>query len=299
MMKNKGKGGGLMLVGVISLIAILGFIVYSIYGPNSQTAMGGVQTNTGTVSVGCNVNPTMAVAAANGLNPGTAVTVTGAYIVNGQYMGASPTFQAGDNVNFLINASGYLNNIGTPFTVACGANNRAEKIYQYGNGTITVYSNAGTAVLTNAAVGGANNETKSTSVLNWKVHFVGNDKKSTGKQLLIVELSTPANVTSVTLSQLSGGIIPSVTVPNGYTKQLTNGYVVAFEVPAMVGAGVIDYNLQANAANGNTIQGAAYTTWYATHPFIQDDGTIATTGAFSNLNTAKYIDKQTYNFYIL
>lgn len=241
----------------------------------------------------CAVNPSVVSAITDTLNAGTAVTTTNYYISNGKYTGTTaPTYTGSANV--LLTASNYLNKVVKGVPINCGANQLTGDMYYQANASLTYYSDNGLTSLSQNVV---NETVKSAgSAYNWKLHFQGVDKKSTGKMLFIVELSVPANVSSITMS--NGAV--SVPVPNGYTRQLTNGYASAFLLPAIIGTNPMDYYLTVQSATGKVVTGQVYTTVYSLEPFVETDGTFSNGDtAFDSLNTAKYHYTYTKNFVIV
>lgn len=281
----------LVTLGVIALLVIAAAMAYGqFFGPAQTTSGGGITAPVGT-SGSCQIAPSIAAAVVDANNLGTAITPTANYRINGVFTGTTAPTYAG-TADIMWNTSGYLNTIKSGVNVGCGANQVTGQMKAYTNSTLTYYSNDGltklvlnTANETVAAAGGS---------YNWKLHMQGVDKKSTGKQLLIVELSVPANVSSVALS---GG--SEVAVPNGYSKQATNGYVKAFLLPSIDGNVAVDYNLQVAAASAKLVQGTVYTSILSVEPFVETDGTFSDSGlAYNSLNVAKFHDSQTKNFII-
>lgn len=243
----------------------------------------------------CAVNPSVVSVITDTLNAGTAVTPTNYYRLNGMYAGSTAPTTSGV-ADILITSSNYISKIHTGFPLNCGSNLLTDNVYANTSATLTVYSNNGLKALSNSATGGAYNETVGSAggSYNWKIHFQGVDKKSTGQQLVVAELSVPANVSSLSLS---GATITNV--PNGYSRQLTNGYAAAWLVPAVIGNVAVDNNLAATASTNYVIRGAVYVTVYHLQPFVETDGTFnAGTVAFDSLNTNKAMAKTTYNFCI-
>lgn len=307
-MKNKQAKGEVALYSILGILVVGLLIVgFTAFGGTSQTAIGGTETQTGeVVSTGCNVNPTLSNIGINALSKGTSVTLTPQYFVNGILGGSNPTFGAGDKVTGIIGATGYINKTLNPVTIICGANTLQSELYQYGNATITIKDNAGTGILVDhdyvgsslpVATGniGTTNESSSTSSLTWQIKLVGSDKKSTGKQLFIAEIGTPTTVSDITLS---GPGATEVAVPSGYTRQGTNQYAAAFEIPEINGANVVYYDLTITSNNGNAINNTAYTSFFAERAFINTDGSIVENGAWDQINGAQWMDRQNYNIII-
>jgi len=252
---------------------------------------------------GCEVNPSVVLTVTDALQPGTSVSASGFYRLNGVYTGStSPTTKG--TADILISAAEYVNTTLTGQVINCGSNQIAASLYSQASATDSIYNNAGTAVLTNAATGGANNETVGSTggQYNWKYHLVGTDKKSTGPMLLVVDLQAAvANVSSVSLTPLTGS--PSATalgsVPSGYVTQTSGGYSKAFLIPAIIGASSADYNLQVQAATGYLVSQKVYTRLYDLAPFVETDGSFNPgNNAFDSIGAAKYMTSQDYNFCI-
>ena len=306
----------ILFVLVIGLFAI-GYVAVKqqTYAPDAKDT---TNPNTGaTIPTGpdCGNNPAVSYAFSDALQPGTTIAAGGNNFVDAStlsptlqklpgvtvsLLGAAPTFQVGQSVIPIVNATGYIREIQSPYQIVCGNQQLKGDLYAYGNGTISIYNNARTAVLTNSATCTIINESASTSSLNEEVDITGNTYKSTSTMLVVVEVGTKTNVSSVTLSGANAyaGNVASAAVPAGYSNTLTNPYVAAFEVPPITAGVKAIYNLNIAAANGNTIQGAVYTTWYAEQGSVDSITGVPFTGAFDSNNVAKYIDKQTSNFCI-
>jgi len=245
-------------------------------------------------SEGCNIVPSVTQSLTDKLTPGTAITESSSeWRLNGAYLGTTEPSSVGTVDVIFINNTGYLSELVTGFQTECGAKPLIATMYANTSASLTYYSDNGLSALTWQT----SNETAKAAALtyNWNLHFQGVDKKATGKQMFIVELSVPANVSSATL----GGLTP-ITVPNGYSRQLTNGYVSAWILPSIVGNTAVDYNLAVTAATAKVIDGNVYTTIYNMQPFVETDGTFnAGDKAFNSLNTAKYGSSHTKNFIIV
>ena len=276
---------------IFGVFIIIGVLVYALFLKPQSAAPGNPNPALPSGSTQCAINPSVVSAFTDTLNSGTAVTVTNYYRSNGVYTGTTaPTYKGTADV--LATSAGYINTIVPNVPIDCGANQLTGTMYSLANASLTYYSDNGLTALVQST---ANETAKAAgTAYNWKLHFQGTDKKSTGKMLLIVELSVPANVSSVTLS--GGQVVP---VPNGYTRQLTNGYAVAFLLPAISNTVPVDYYLTAQAASSKVISGQVYTTVYNVQPFVETDGTFSDVGnAWDSLNTAKFATSQTKNFII-
>ena len=288
-----------LIIGSLYSAGRLSGLIGSVTGAASGGAKG-VEEQPGVV---CGVNPSVVLTVTDALQPGTAVTASGQYRINGVYTGyTSPTVKGTADV--VLNASTYLNALLTGKSITCGSNQIAATMYAVANATESIYDNSGINILTNAAGGGAHNETvmsASGGQYNWRLHMVGVDKKSTGTMLLIVDLTAPsANVSSVSLSSITGSPAPTpVAVPSGYSSQTSGGYSAAFLIPAVTGASTADYNLQVQAKTGYYVTSAVYTSTYSLQPFVDSDGTFNVgSTAWNSLGAAKYNTYQTYNFLI-
>jgi hypothetical protein len=291
-MKNKKAqkaSGGAIVIVIVAVILVVMFM------NKSSTPV------TPTTSGTCPIQPAITTpTATDALNLGSSIGgLTVSYRKNGVYVGTTaPTVQKGDSISFIAGNATTVDQIFDPaYTVDCGNNPKEITLKTYANATIQVTPDTliGTGqYLSNAATGGAANDTKTSSggSRNNVIRFVGNDKKTTGKMLIVVELSSPTNVSIVAMSGAT-----SVPVPNGYTRQLTNGYAAAFEIPSQDGVSPASYNLQMSANTGYIIQGAVYTTVYAEQAFVDTDGSFKV-GAFDSLNAAKWQDKQTANWFM-
>lgn len=293
-MKGLGMWGAIVIIGVMfSAVTLFGW--YMITQTTQELSIDVDTTGVPSGDAGCRINPSVVLSVVDTLSPGTEVSDTPYFRLNGIYTGTtSPTTRG--SVDILLTASGYINKILPTETLDCGSNPISGSMYAYDNATLSVYADNGLSVLTNDAAGGAYNETAKAAggSYNWRVHFQGTDKKSTGQQLVVAELSESANVSSLSLS---GGT--PVTVPNGYSRQISGGYAQAWLIPAVTGNIAYDYNLAAVATTSKIINGAVYTTVYSVEPFVETDGTFSNSGkAFDAINTAKYHDVQTYNFLI-
>lgn len=287
--------------GFLMIMVILAIVVGAVYVVNpklfKQNVVDGSETDgTGTIpttsATPCPIAPSVTYSITDALNGGTAVTPTSYYRNNGAYSGTTaPTFSG--TTDILLTSANYLNKVHSNVPLTCGANQIVDNMYAVANASLTYYTDNGLASLSITQ----NETVKSVgSAYNWKVKMTGTDKKSTGKQLMVVELSVKQNVSSVTLS---GNGVQAIAVPQGYSGQISNGFVAAFLVPAINGAYPVEYNLNVQSASGKTVVGNVYTTIYNVQPFVETDGTFSDSGlAFDSLSTAKYATTQTKNFII-
>lgn len=289
--KKMGKENQTKVI-AFGVLIVVGILVYAVFFKPQTTIVNNNPVpgvgNTGVTQ--CAIAPSIVSSVTDALSPGTAVTTTNYYRNNGIYTGTTaPTYASTSDI--LFTASNYLSVIKSGVALGCGANQVSGSMYALANASLTYYGDNGLIALSVTQ-----NETVKAAgtAYNWKLHFQGTDKKSTGKQLFIVELSVPGNVSSVSMS---GAEV--VAVPNGYTRQATNGYAAAFLLPAITGTVPQDFFLTAQSATGKVISGTVYTTIYSVQPFVEVDGTFSDEGkAFDSLNAAKSATSQTKNFII-
>jgi hypothetical protein len=298
--KGKSKMSPAMAFMALGIVAVIGLLMYVSFFRTGQTVISpGTPTTTGS---GCNQNPSLSLIGTNALVPSSNVSPTTVnYRVNGVYIGTTYSTPAyNDKVELIGDLAGYLASSGTT-TVSCGPNNLAiPTFYQYTNATVSVYTDAGTAILSNSAAGGVINETAlgaSGGSKNWKVHMLGVSQKSTGKIFMVVELPS-GSATNVSASGVSLSGLTQVAIPNGVSATNTNPTRVAFEIPALVNGEVRDYNLQMNTLASKTTSGVVRITFFAEQKFVDTDG-VFKEGIYDSLSTAKYQDSYTYDFVIL
>lgn len=323
-MMNKRGAGGLK---AWHIFVALGLIVVFVFGgiyANNVGWLGGDQqtgvtktgdtvknTDTQTVSSGCAQNPSVTTAITDGITGASiSPTVTGNYILTDlsdqvRKLGTTAPTERG-TVDAIFNTSNYISTIVNDYKVGCNAQSIPVKMNANASATVSIYNNAGTAVLAENVT----NETVSAAggSYNWKYHFVGVSQKSTGKQLLVVELGNSSNLQSVSMSGAQ-----SVPVPGGYNPLKTIGSVgkaYAFLLPSMDDGAIADFNLQVQSNPNTYVTGYVYNTIYQIQPFINVDGSFnmadgSTSAdgstnpsylAFDSLNAVKYHDVQTKIF---
>ena len=292
MAKNTGWKVFYAVLAVIVVASLLGF--------------GLKQTNFGIIggssdNGGCEIVPTVTASIVNAENRGTIVSATASYIVNGRYFGTSaPTFAEGDDVEMLLSASNYIDvKIDNIPALKCGANTVAAEMYATDDQTVTIKTDAGTATLSDAAVGGTVNETAFSAggSKTWEINIQGTDKQSSGKMIMVVELGSDENVSSVTLAgdlavtKLGG-------VPSGLTTSGSNAHRVAFEISEpVIGAVKKTLNLNVAAASSKTISGAVYITFYSAQAYVSPSGAIEE-GVVDSDGTVQYEDDFDYDFFV-
>jgi len=281
MAKSKGLVA-MFAVGMVAIIAILGLLVYN---QIPQTVVSGPS------AAGCGVDTSTSVSAVNALSKGTSVSVGSTVKVDGSLVGAMPTtLQPGNSLSILLNATGYIDKVVSLDKVLCGSNIISTELYATSAPTIRI-KNTDDNFMTDSATGGAVNQSAlsagSTNIFT--VELSGVDKQSTGEMVVIVELGSSANVSSITLSK-AGVPMQTVDVPRVYTKTIADGKVVAFKVPAVTGAVKEMYSLGVTLASGKVIGGATYFTVYGIQAFADTDGSFK-----SGVEDADGTDKSTYN----
>lgn len=289
---NMAKNNMLTII-IVAAIAIFAFQYFA--HPSSTP------TTTDNSGNGCSVNPSWVATGIDALVRNSNVTPsTYSYVVDGVYKGTSySTPIRNAQVQTLADATGYLADVKTN-TVICGPNPQSFELKNYVNASVTVYNDAGTAVLTNAITGGANNETSISSSKTWRVRFLGTPQKSTSKIFWVVEMpaSSAANMTSNGLTlNCAGSNVASI--PNAVGATNANSYRAAWEIPELSDGKSVDCYLTASVIGGKTIASAGvYNTFYAEQAFIDTNGQVVSNGIYDANGNAKYQDKYTYNFYI-
>lgn len=301
-MNTHAKAGtGTVLLGVVG-VAIVALLIYIAFFSGGTVIP---NYNLPQVSGGnCEIAPTISPNVVNALSRATAVSPVMQAIVNGQNKGiitSSTTFSKGDKVEVMINASSYLNQKFEVASLDCGTNAPNVDMYDDSTATISIKNDAGTAVLTDAAGGGATNESNWAlgGTKNFEMKLTGTDKTSTGELVFVIELAEPANVSSVTISDTTSGAAMTKlsAVPDGLTVSGTNQYRVAFELPAIEGATAKTYNINIAAASAKDISGAVYTTMYSKNYFIDTDGKIKL-GVVNLEHATTYGNTYDYDFFV-
>lgn len=293
----------LLVVLVIAVIGIGAMFMYSTAHPLGSGGSGG---QIEVVNKDCQTNPTLTITGADAADKGTAVTL-GA--INGKINGVETTISSGTtstakdaSLELLLNASGYIDTIVTGEKVnGCTPFNKEFLLKPYQALTVSVKNDADTAVLTDNAAGGAQNETAMTagSSKTWTLELTGNDKKYSGDMVYVVELGDATNVSSISVTDANGnamvrlGEVPSVTTVSG-----TNQYRAAFELPEKYGTGKVTYFVTPTLKSGKTLSAAAvYSTIYVKQAFKDTDGSYKV-GIQDASGTAKYIASYDYDWYI-
>lgn len=310
-MKNKrGATSGVMVIGIILLVAMIGVIAYLAIGQNISTP------KIDKTGVACGDNePYISNGTFNEYAKGTGVGVAYSYILNGEgsartlTTGSSGTkFAVGDKLKILSSASSYLDTV-EDFTITkCGSNDFTNYVYAGDAITLTVLDqNLNT--LTDASIGGAVNVTSSANPTNVVIRLDGAVDKSTGQMLLTLE-SNDTEVSEMSISAKSVGAKVIESDANKYANLklfVAEGTAPtlkqAFVVDAILDGGQADYNIRivpesGKTLGGGTLTGAVYVNAYAGEWFIDDDGTLKF-GWEDSDGTLKYEQKATdYDFLI-
>jgi hypothetical protein len=269
-MKQKTAIWGMLGIGLLVAVVILGAVGKLNMGLFSTTSEeGNVVQPTGGGTVDCNNAPTLNVAVRNAKSLGTAVTTTDEYAVNGVYFGSTaPTFKYGDKVQVLATKASYINVLSPVTTLTCGANSVTLDMFDYAQPTVELKEDStviGGAVNASPIVAGGSN--------TLQVCVTGTDKTSTGDMTFVLELASNTRVSDLNMYDASGSL-EKVAVPDFYVDTLTSPYKKAFKIPAIVGAQEKCYSLTIVAKSGQTIDGAAYGTFYVAEPVTDIDGTF-------------------------
>jgi hypothetical protein len=266
MKKNKKANTfvtSIIVISMIALVLMVGFAIYE-FRPSSQQTNGGVNvpnpSNPAVSSTSCQgSNPSYTIQGTDALTGGS-VTMGIRNAINkgagGGLLGANPTLGKDMIITPIINASGYLPEIKSDWTIACGPNTVPETLYQFQNESAPqVYNNAGTGVFS----GNLTNETVFTTQANNKITLTGNTFRSTGNLLVIVEVSNVTSVQAVNLNQVGGSVSATpTTTPGCYSPLLPgNSFKASFEIPASatLNGGVANYNINTVASAGLSISG--------------------------------------------
>lgn len=321
---KKGKGGVnatnvVVIIGIVIIAAVALLIGYNqltesgreknIVIPLSAQGVDGAVTPVITTNDGCNVNPSVSLVAVDNAVSGTSVLAGGLYRINGFSTGTSASPAKGDQLDVIFTNASYISEVVKGYNVQCGVNRipstGAVKMKAFAAPALTMFTNAGTATLTNATTGGTN-ETNFVAggSKNWKIYIDGTGDKTTGNMMLIVEMPTnsAANVTDsgVTLS-CGGAVMPKSNVPSSIVASNTNSYRAAWIIPEILGGVRKECNLQVSLQGSYRLGGASavvYTTYYTIQPFIDIDGSIVTDKIVDSYGASKYLSSSAYNFAI-
>lgn len=303
MANKRGKKNNIFMrsMAIIGSIAVVGAGVVGglwVYNNNVQQTSFGDDIANEIANSNCNLAPTLQISVKDELQQGTAISADAKYLIDGEYFASAPSsFKAGSEVQVLLNASSYIDVLADPIVMGCGVNQVSETMFDFSAPAVEVKEDS--TVLTDSATGGANNGSAVASGGSQTFSYVltGNNKDSTGNMILVMELGTNQNVSTVTMYDGSREL-QEVDVPSFYTDTLSSPYTVAFEVPAVVGAIEKDYKVTMVAKDGKTISGAVYTTAYVGEPFVEDDGSFVEFGVEKEDGTTTYEAEFDYDFFM-
>jgi len=287
MAKNTSKLLISLLVVVILGIAVVGYMAYT----NTQFD----NTPGATGPAGCNTDPSISFSTVDKLSKSTSLSPAVSAIVNGVYVGngSSYSYSAGDKVDFLFSLTSYIDNTLKGVVIECGPNAVANEMYSTDSYTYRIKNDDGD-FMTAAAAGGATNQTLLTAgeTVIFDVEISGTDKESTGKMIMVVELGSSANISSITLSDATKASVPSF-----YTTTTAGVQTAAFEIPAIVGANKKTYSLSVALVSGKLLSGAVYTDLYTVQDLVDTDGAFISDIEDAD-GTIKYEDKVESDFLI-
>lgn len=247
----------------------------------------------------CGISTTLTVNAVNALAEGTSVSPTYTAKINGgaaeSFTSGTTTLSPGDSVQILASAPNFINTVVTTKQIHCGSNRIDVPIYATGTVSgIDIY-NTNNNIMTDSAVGGAVNQSALTAgeALTITTKFRGTNQQSTGDLIYVIEAGSAANITSIDMV----GAKKLSSVPSVYTTKVAGSKVVAFEVPAIVGASTISHDITFTTGTGKLLSGAVYTTYYSEQEATNTDGTFFKGVQDANGN-AVYEDSGTSDCYI-
>ena len=295
------KNNQLVTVSIVALL-VVGLLALAFGTGMFSTTQGGVQTDdSGRIILSqdvCDTNPTLTTNVRNQLSQAQGINADTVYRVSGIYFDTLPSLKKGDEVQVLANASGFIDVVSSVQTIDCGANRVTLQTFDQQDPAMEIKKN--NFVVTDSATGGAVNGTAVSAGGSevYQVTFKGTDKKSTGDFIYVIELGTNQNVSLVNMYDAQGNTLPTAEVPSFYTNTLTSPKVVAYRVPAIVGAVEMTYNVNIVASSGRTVTGAVYTTAYVGQPFVETDGTFVPFGVEDSTGSIKYESTFGYDMFL-
>ena len=279
---------------IVAVIALLGFIAYGV----SQTQLD--TTDSAAAKSACGLDTTLTINAVNALAKGTAVTSpTYKAIINGA---PAVAFTSGitkmaplDDVTILMIATNYIN-VQKTMTVDCGANTMNVESYATDDVSAIEIFNSDNDKMDDAIAGGTINQSNLGlgESLTVSVRFKGTNEQSTGDLIYIVEAGSAANITAITMS---GDADALTAIPSVHTTQTAGSKVVAFRIPAIVGAVTKSYDLTFTLGSGKDLTGGIYTDAYSEEPTVDDNGSISV-GVQDASGDATYEDTSDSDFFV-
>lgn len=302
-MNTKGKMAPLVTVLIVLAILVLVvgafFVLKNAAFISPEPGAGGSPTD-------CNIAPSLSFSVFNELSKGTAVTAFRTATLNGvlQVPGVVPTsFQYGDEVQVLYNASDYIDVVGPKHSMTCGVNTIARGIYATDDATLRVFNTDGNRitdlVLDNCILAPGTNQSSSAASISLKTEIQSAPLQTTGDLVLIVEVanSTQVGYDGITVS---GTGVTDGDKLSTYTQNVTASSVRAFNLPASVNGALTTYyvNLAPKTGitmGGNTVGVEVYFTLYSKQDYYDTDGSFKF-GIENSQGTVKYEDTQRFGF---
>lgn len=291
-----------ILVGIFALLAVVGVV-----GVVMQSGIGGGEKVADIYNPGtCGLASILTVQDKSTLDAGTdpgSPTITAG--VNGgdvatTVTSGTTTFPAGTELEVFLSITDYIDEsynvrmpcggltLSAPMYYATSDNPSIRMKNDDGDFMTDAISDTGILMLVNQTNVGTG------ETIVWDVVFQGTNGESSGDGIWVVEFnaSTSANITSITLD----GKEP-VAVPTTHSSQHAGSKIVAFDVPAIVGAETRTMSLSIELGSGYDLVGYALTDWYAKQKFIDDDKSIQY-GVQDSTGDAKYESTLDYDVYI-
>lgn len=298
------KNSNMIWVFGIASFLVLGVIALFMFGGNGLSTSEGLPTDpvTGEVlltSGTCEIVPTVVVNVRDKEAVTTSLTTDEVYRVDGVYYDTLPTLAKGQRVEVLANATGYLDVIGVVESTICGANNLYIETQAYQAPTVEFKEDSTT--LTDSATGGASNGTAVTAGGSESFKFTakGVEKKTTGQTILVVELGTEKNVSTVNIYDGTGKSLAEADVPQFYVDTLSSPYTQAYVLPAIENAIEMEYSMLIVADSGDTISGAVYVTAYVGEALADSQtGEFLPFGVEDSEDVANYEATWDYDFFL-
>ena len=188
------------------------------------------------------------------------------------FTSGSTKLSPGDSVIILGVADNYINEQDST-TVKCGNNVLDLEMYATDDVSAIEIFNSDTDKMDDNIAGGAINQSNLGlgESLTVSVRFKGTNEQSTGNLIYVVEAGAAANISEITMS---GDAEMLTAIPSIHTTQTAGSKVVAFRIPAIVGAVTKTYDLTFTLGSGKDLSGGVYTDVYSEEAFNDDDGTF-------------------------
>lgn len=266
--KAKAGTGAILSVGVVALVLILGFIVYSI--STQQQALTGGPGEGGLNIISSSTALTFALA---DKVTGAATSAVNTVGVNGNSLGTAPsTVSQGDVLEILMTNttgmhSGYIASTTVPksTTFIIGSNNGGAL---YGNASATLKIFNTNNVLTTST--GTVNQTATTGeTYNLDFQIIGQDLKSTNDMVAILESNSTNDIQEMKLASKTC----TAGKPASYTVAGVNSRTWVCEVPAVIGAQKVSDTLVVKSASSKTMAGNYIKVTLKSKEYFQDSNT--------------------------